>query len=78
MTPAKQQRFDDLGDTIADRKDYLLQIEQEIEAVSNAGNNQLFVIHGEIEQLNNQKAVLLRENYEIEQAIREKRRLLES
>ena len=78
MTPQKQQKLNDYGETIAERKAYLEQVERDIEAVSNAGNNQLFIIRGEMQELENQKAALLRQNYEIEQAIREKRRILES
>ena len=78
MTPAKQQKLSDLNETIGERKAYLAQIEQDIEAVSTAGNNQLFIIRGEMAELENEKASLLRQNFEIEQAIREKRRILES
>lgn len=74
----KQQRLDSLDEQIKQRKAYLEQIEGQIAAVTEAGNNSLFAIHGEITEAENEKARLLRQNYDIEQRIRERKRLLES
>lgn len=74
----KQQKLSELDELIKQRKQYLEEIEGQITAVTEAGNNALFSIHGEINEAENEKAKLLRQNYDIEQKIRENRRLLES
>lgn len=74
MKPTKLQ---ELNNEIAERKAYLKKIEEEIAAVTDAGNNQLLTIHGEINAAEHVKADLLRQNLEIEQRIRENKRLAE-
>lgn len=71
MPTDKQRKLVDLNEQIKERKAYLDQIEQDIEAVTTAGNNQLLVIHGQIEVQESRKAALLRENFTLEQRIRE-------
>lgn len=71
MPTDKQRKLADLNEQIKERKAYLDQIEQDIEAVTTAGNNQLLVIHGQIEVQESRKAALLRENFTLEQRIRE-------
>lgn len=78
MKQTKQQRLSSIEDSIRERSAYLAKIEQDIEAVSTAGNNQLFIIRGEISEAETEKARLLKRNYELEQVIREKKRLVES
>lgn len=74
MKPTKLQ---ELSREIAERKAYLKKIEEDIAAISDAGNNQLVVIHAEINEAERIKADLLRQNLEIEQRIRENKRLAE-
>lgn len=74
MKPTKLQ---ELNNEIAERKAYLKEIEGQIAAVSDAGNNQLLIIHAEINEAERIKANLLRQNLEIEQRIRENKRLAE-
>jgi hypothetical protein len=74
----KQEKQQQLNQQISDRKAYLDTIERDIEAVTTAGNNQLFIIRGEMEELEHKKAELLQQNYRLEQRIRENHRLLES
>jgi len=71
MQTDKQRKLADLNEQIKERKAYLDQIEQDIEAVTTAGNNQLLIIHGQIEVQESRKAALLRENFALEQRIRE-------
>lgn len=71
------KKLSNLEDTIRERKTYLDTIERDIEAVTTAGNNHLFIIQGEIEELNNEKARLMKQNYELEQTIRINKRLAE-
>lgn len=75
MLTKQQNRF---NDQIKDRKDYLKQIEHEIEEVTTAGNNKLLVLHGEIDVIERKKATLLKENLELEQKIRENRAIVDS
>lgn len=77
MNPKKQNKLSDLDDLIRERKAYLDTIERDIEAVSNAGNNQLFIIRGEMESLEREKAHLMKQNYELLQRIRENKHLAE-
>jgi len=62
--------------TIQERRAYLKQIEADIEAVSLAGNDQMRDIQGDIEQLEQEKARLLKNNLSLDQSIREKKTLL--
>jgi len=62
--------------TIQERRAYLKQIEADIEAVSLAGNDQMRDIQGDIEQLEQEKARLLKSNLSLDQSIREKKTLL--
>lgn len=78
MKPTKQDKLSSLDDQIRERKAYLDTIERDIEAVSTAGNNQLFIIRGEMEELEREKARLLQQKYDLEQQIRENRRRLET
>lgn len=57
--------------TIQERKAYLKQIEEQIEAVSLAGNDKMYELQQDIEQLEQQKAHLLKFNLMLEQKIRE-------
>lgn len=75
MKPTKQQKLSNLDEVIKERKEYLATIERDIEAVTTAGNNSLFNIRGEMETLQREKAALLKKNYELDQIIREKKRL---
>lgn len=77
MKPTKQDKLNSLDDQIRERKAYLDTIERDIEAVSTAGNNQLFIIRGEMDELEREKAKLLQQKYDLEQQIRENRRRLE-
>lgn len=76
MKPTKQQKLSEIELTIKERKAYLQTIERDIEAVTTAGNNQLFNIRGEMEQLEREKADLMRQNYSLLQQIRENRNAL--
>lgn len=62
--------------TIAERKAYLAQIEQDIEAVTLAGNDRLRDLMGEIDQADQERVRLLRLNYGLEQEIRERKHIL--
>lgn len=66
-----------LKQQIKERKDYLSTIERDIELVTTAGNNQLLIIHGQIEVQETRKASLLKECYGLEQRIRELKILAE-
>ncbi len=77
MKPTKQRKLSDIDELIRERKAYLDTIERDIEAVSTAGNNQLFIIRGEMEVLEREKAGLMKQNYELLQCIRENKRLAE-
>lgn len=77
MKPTKQDKLNSLDDQIRERRAYLDTIERDIEAVSTAGNNQLFIIRGEMDELEREKAKLLQQKYDLEQQIRENRRRLE-
>ena len=57
--------------TIQERKAYLKQIEEQIEAVSLAGNDKMYELQQDIEQLEQEKAHLLKFNLMLEQKIRE-------
>lgn len=57
--------------TIQERKAYLKQIEEQIEAVSLAGNDKMYELQQDIEQLEQEKAHLLKFNLILEQKIRE-------
>lgn len=61
--------------TIQDRRAYLKQIEQEIEDVTLAGNDRMRDIQDDIEQLEQEKARLLKFNMSLEQQIRENKLL---
>ncbi len=67
-----------LKELIKDRKEYLDTIERDILEVTTAGNNQLLMIHGELQVLENEKADLLKQNYALEQYIRENQLLADS
>ena len=69
MKPTKQDKLNSLDDQIRERKAYLDTIERDIEAVSTAGNNQLFIIRGEMDELEREKARLLQQKYDLEQQI---------
>lgn len=73
----KPTRLQELSKEIAERKAYLKKIEEDIAAVSDAGNNQLLTIHAQINEAENEKAQLLQRNFELDQIIREKERLAE-
>jgi uncharacterized protein YoxC len=65
-----------LNEEIRERSDYLRQINADIEAVTEAGNNQLLLIRAEIEGLEREKAGLLKRNLQLDQQIREKSTLI--
>ncbi len=67
-----------LKELIKERKEYLDTIERDILEVTTAGNNQLLMIHGELQVLENEKADLLKQNYALEQYIRENQLLADS
>ena len=73
----KPTRLQELSKEVAERKEYLRKIEEDIAAVTDAGNNQLRLIHAEINEAENTKAQLLQRNFELDQIIREKERLAE-
>lgn len=75
MKPTRQPKLNSLNDEIRERTAYLKQIEEQIQAVTEAGNNQILAINAEVSTLENEKARLLKENFAIEQRIREKKRL---
>lgn len=77
MKPTKQQKLSSLDEEIKERKEYLATIERDIEAVTTAGNNALFNMRGDMENLEREKAALLKKNYQLDQVIREKKRLAE-
>lgn len=62
--------------TIQERKAYLKQIEEQIEAVSLAGNDKMYDLQRDIEQLEQEKARLLKTNLILEQKIRENKLLV--
>lgn len=66
-----------LDQTIAERKAYLKQIEEQIDIVTLAGNDKIKDIQDEIEQLDQERARLLKLNFGIEQRIRENKHILE-
>jgi hypothetical protein len=68
----KQLKLNQLSEQIRERSGYLRQIEDQIEAVSEAGNNRLFNLNGEIDQAEKELANVLRRSYEIDQQNRAK------
>lgn len=68
----KQLKLSQLNKQIRERVGYLRQIEDQIEAVSEAGNNRLFNLNGEIDRAEKQLAGVLRRSYEIDQQNRAK------
>ena len=73
----KPTRLQELSKEIAERKAYLKKIEEDIAAVSDAGNNHINEIYAQINKAENEKAQLLQRNFELDQIIREKERLAE-
>jgi uncharacterized protein YoxC len=71
-----EQKLKTLNEEIRERSDYLRQINADIEAVTEAGNNQLLLIRAEIEGLEREKAGLLKRNLQLDQQIREKSTLI--
>lgn len=74
----KLTKLQELNREITERRAYLKKIEEDIAAVTESGNNQLLSISAEINSLERIKADLLKRNYEIEQRIRENKRLAET
>ena len=74
----KQKKLNQLDIQIIDRKDYLAQIERDIELATTEGNNQLLLIRGELDGLDREKARLMKLLYSLEQDIRDKRHIVES
>lgn len=70
MRQTKQKKLKNYNDLVKERKKYLATIERDIEAVTEAGNNKLFELNGEIHSIELRRAELLRINYQIEQKIR--------
>lgn len=68
----KQQELKQLNEQIAERKKYLQSIERQIEEVTEAGNNTLFNLSGEIDKAEKELAKVLRRSYEIDQRNRER------
>lgn len=73
----RQTKLQELNSEIAERRAYLKKIEEDIAVITDAGNNQLLAIHAEINEAERVKASLLKQNFELEQRIRENRRLAE-
>lgn len=68
----KQLKLAQLNSDITERTQYLRTIEEQIEEVSNAANNKLFNLQGEIDEAEKKLALVLKRSYEIEQNNRER------
>lgn len=60
-----------LEGTISERRAYLKQIETQIEAVSEAGNNRLFQLNSDIDRAERELAKVMHVKFKFEQQIRE-------
>lgn len=70
--PTKQQKLNQLDSNLAERRAYLQLVEHQIEDITNAGNNRLFELQGEIDKAEKELARILKKTYELDQMNRER------